>query len=263
MSDYRPVDVSLYKQAEEEGLSLDSSFRFHCHEGLACFNQCCRAPTIILSPYDILRLKQCLGLTSGELLERYTLPGTEELSNLPLVFIDAYSSPEGGCPFVGPAGCTVYAHRPAACRLFPITMGSGLTPQGVADYYFCRKLDYCRGFAGEVEWTVAAWQANQGFAEYDRGRRDWLEILVRQAGSRVDDRVQELVATIAYDPDRFRQAIFAPRFLPALALADQTLENLRNDDLAFLQFSYSYLKSILFAEDAAMLKAARRALCIP
>ena len=241
--------VSLYQQKESEALSLQSSFRFHCHDGLAYFNRCCQAPTIVLSPYDILRLKQFLGLTSGEFLRRYTLPGTEEFSNLPLAFIDAFRSPGGGCPFIGPNGCTVYAERPAACRLFPITMGSRLTAAGLVDYYFCRKLDYCRGFAGEVEWTVASWQANQGFIEFDQGRREWLEILLTAGlqGPR-EDQVRDLVGTVAYDLDQFRQALLEPAFLQTNGFKDPPLEELRRDDLALLQFSYRYLKTILFAD---------------
>ena len=61
----KPTQVSLYQQEEQEALSLESKFHFHCHAGLACFNQCCRTPTIVLSPYDLLRLKQALGLSSG------------------------------------------------------------------------------------------------------------------------------------------------------------------------------------------------------
>jgi hypothetical protein len=247
MAQDRPV--SLYRQKEAEGLALESSFKFHCHEGLSCFNRCCQAPTIVLSPYDILRLKQFLGLTSGEFLGRYTLQGTEEFSNLPLVFIDAFRSPGGGCPFVGARGCTVYAQRPAACRLFPITMGSRLTEDGLVDYYFCRKLDYCRGFAGQVEWTVASWQANQGFVEFDQGRREWLEILLK-AGLQgpLEVQVRDLVATVAYDLDQFRQSLLEPAFLKTNGLEDQALEEGRRDDLALLQFSYRYLKTILFTD---------------
>ncbi len=250
MAEDRPV--SLYQQQEEESLSLQSRFKFQCHDGLACFNQCCRTPTIVLSPYDLLRLKQYLGLTSGEFLQRYTLQGTEEWSNLPLVFIDAYRSPEGGCPFIGPQGCTVYAQRPAACRLFPITMGSRLTAAGIVDYYFCRRVNYCQGFDSEVEWTVASWQANQGFVEFDQGRREWLEILL-QAGLQgpVEAQVRDLVATVAYDLDQFRQSIFAPGFTETRGLDDQALEGLRTDDLALLKFSYRYLKALLFTAGAS------------
>jgi Fe-S-cluster containining protein len=255
--------VSLYKQVDQAGLSLHSSFTFHCHAGLACFNKCCRTPTIVLSPYDILRLKQCLGITTGEFLQRYTRQETEQTSNLPLVFIDAYRATGSGCPFLGPSGCRVYPHRPAACRLFPITMGSQLTEHGIVDYYFCRKLDYCRGFASDVHWTVESWKTNQGFAEYDQGRREWLEILLRQGlkeAPQVDAQIQNLFATIAYDLDQFRRLLSDPAMLKAHGydLDGNTLEYLKKSDLALLNFSYRFLKSVLFPEDAGLLQAARR-----
>ncbi|MCK9377914.1 MAG: YkgJ family cysteine cluster protein [Syntrophobacterales bacterium] len=251
MAPDKPAGVSLYKQADQAGLTFDSRFTFHCHAGLACFNRCCRTPTIILSPYDILRLKQHLGITSGEFLRRYTLRETEARSHLPLIFIDAFRSPENGCPFLGPEGCAVYAHRPAACRLFPITMGSQLTSEGVVDHYFCRRLDYCQGCAGEVEWTVASWMANQGFEEYDRGRQAWIEMLLKEGLKEpleVDARVQDLIATMAYDLDRFRRLIAEPAFLEIYKLNERERKELQTDDLALLKFSYRYLHSVLFED---------------
>ena len=261
MAEDQPETVSLYQQKDQESLSLDSSFMFHCHADLPCFNQCCRTPTIILSPYDLLRLKQGLGITSGQLLERYTRQEIEPNSNLPLLFIDAYRSSEGGCPFLGAHGCTVYPYRPAACRLFPLTMGSRLTPDGVEDHYFCRRLDYCRGFETGVEWTVADWLANQGFNEYDQGRREWLEILLKaglEESPEVDALTQDLFATLAYDLDRFRRLVFDPVFLEAYELKAEAMEDLRTDDLALLKFSYRWLPSVLSAAGAQKLAAVIR-----
>jgi Fe-S-cluster containining protein len=247
MPEDRPDLVSVYREKDQASLSLQSRFKFHCHDGLACFNRCCRTPTIILSPYDILRLKQCLGITSGEFLQRYTLRETEEMSNLPLIFLDPFSPQGNGCPFLGDSGCLVYSQRPAACRLFPITMGSQLTEHGIVDYYFCRKLDYCLGFATDVEWTVESWQANQGFGEYDLGRSAWLEFILKQGLlGPVDGRVQELFATGAYDLDKFRQLLGESSFLQDWDLDAETLIALKVNDLALLDFSYRYLKSVLF-----------------
>jgi len=228
---------------------------------LSCFNRCCRTPTVILSPYDLLRLKQRLGITSGELLQRYTRQEIDPQSGLPLVFLDAFRSEDGDCPFLGAAGCTVYAHRPAACRLFPITMGSRLTPAGIEDHYFCRRLDYCQGFAVDLEWTVESWKADQGFEEYDQGRRGWLEILL-QAGVEeaptVDALVQDLFATLAYNLDRVRTLVFEPAFLQAYGLTGRDLEYLKTDDPALLQFSYPYLASVRSAAGARLLAAVIR-----
>jgi Fe-S-cluster containining protein len=245
----RPEAVSVYKEIDQTQLSLTSEFTFHCHRGLACFNRCCRTPTIILSPYDILRLRQFLGITSSEFLKRYTRWQTEARSNLPLVFLDPFMAAEPGCPFLGNAGCTVYSQRPAACRLFPITMGSQLTPKGLVDHYFCRELDYCRGFGSDVQWTVESWQADQGFGEYDRGRRAWLELMLKQALlGPVDGRVQELFATIAYDLDKFRQLIAEPAFQQACGADSEIMENLNTaaSDTALLDFGYRNLNSVLF-----------------
>jgi len=242
----KPTKVSLYQQGEPEALSLESRFQFHCHAGLACFNQCCRTPTILLSPYDLLRLKQALKLSTGEILAHYTVMGSDEASNLPLVFVDAFRAGRGGCPFLGQEGCKVYQHRPAACRLFPITMGSQLTEHGLMDHYFCRRLAYCRGFAASREWTVASWQENQGFKEFDQGRQEWLEILL-QTGlmGPVSDKIHDLVTVVAYDLDQFHQIIKAGGFPGAHDLTEQLLVELLTDDLALLKFSYRHLKSIL------------------
>jgi Fe-S-cluster containining protein len=261
MAPDRPERVSLYKEIDQASLSLDSTFTFHCHADLPCFNQCCRTPTIILSPYDILRLKQALGITSGELLQRYTRQEIEPESNLPLVLIDPCRSEESRCPFLGAPGCLVYAHRPAACRLFPITMGSRLTADGVVDYYFRRKLDYCRGFDAEVQWTLKSWMANQGFSEYDQGRRAWIDILLqagRQEPGEVDALVQDLFATLAYDLDKFRRLVSEPAFLQAYGVDARESASLQTDDLALLRLSYRVLPTLLTREGLRRLIAVIR-----
>ena len=73
----------------------------------------------------------------------------------------------------------------------------------------------------EAEWTVASWMADQGFTEYDQGRREWLEILLKAGVTEelvVDALVQDLFATLAYDLDRFRRLVFDPVFLEAYDL---------------------------------------------
>ena len=43
-------------------MNLDSTFRFSCHPGVACFNRCCADVNIFLTPYDVLRMKNRLGI---------------------------------------------------------------------------------------------------------------------------------------------------------------------------------------------------------
>ena len=64
-------------------LGLQSKFRFECHKRVRCFTACCRGINIILTPYDIIRLKNRLGLSSDEFLAIYTTPQLLEKTDLP------------------------------------------------------------------------------------------------------------------------------------------------------------------------------------
>ena len=55
-------------------LEGDAVIQFRCHKDIDCFNACCKNIDIMLTPYDILRLKQRLGITSTEFLRQYTEP---------------------------------------------------------------------------------------------------------------------------------------------------------------------------------------------
>ncbi|HID01951.1 MAG TPA: YkgJ family cysteine cluster protein, partial [Desulfobacterales bacterium] len=47
-------------------------FNFHCHEGVDCYMVCCRNVDMFLYPYDVLRLKETLKITSQEFMESNT-----------------------------------------------------------------------------------------------------------------------------------------------------------------------------------------------
>lgn len=253
--------LALYQGPDDTetrtSLSQESVFRFRCHAGLACFNRCCREATIILSPYDILRLSRRLGLTTGEFLKRHTCRQEESRSRLPLVLVKPART--GGCPFLGEGGCQMYEDRPAACRLFPLTQGSELTPQGVVDRYFLRRLEFCQGFAGGRDWTITAWQVDQGFAEFDRPRRPWLHLLLKQAQpGRIppDHRLLSQFYLMAYDLDAFRTFLVESGFFKAHGLSLEELRPLARNELALLRFSAGYLEYLLFPEEAPPLNQA-------
>ena len=170
-------------------------------------------------------------------------------------------SPEAGMPFPRGPGLHGLSPSPGGLPPFPLTMGSRLTPDGVEDHFFCRRLDYCRGFATGDEWTVADWMANQGFPEYDQGRREWLEILLKAGLAEppvVDALIQDLFAILAYDLDKFRRLVFDPVFLEAYEIEAETLEDFKTDDLALLKFSYRFLPTLLSPEGTRKLAAVIR-----
>ena len=101
-------------------LAPDAAFRFACNPEVPCFNACCRDLHQTLTPYDILRLKRRLGMTSDRFLAAYTTRHIGPESGLPIVCLKPRAADHLACPFVSPEGCTVYPDRPASCRLYPL-----------------------------------------------------------------------------------------------------------------------------------------------
>ena len=64
-------------------LTLESRFQFRCHNNIACFNACCQSIDITLTPYDILRLKRRLRMSSKEFVARYTVPFEMDAHGMP------------------------------------------------------------------------------------------------------------------------------------------------------------------------------------
>ena len=259
--------VNIYLDQEEaKQLSSESRFHFNCHSRLACFNQCCQKPTIILKPYDIIRLRKRLKITSGEFLERYTTKVVEEKSFLPLVMLDIDKEEGTGCPFLEPEGCSVYEDRPGACRLFPITQGSSLEENGIRDSYFCKCLDFCQGFIEGQEWTVARWKSNQGLEPYDELNRQWLEIILKRSTlspPAEDARASAVFSMVAYDLDKFRHFVFETPFLEIYEIPQDVAAVLQESDSELLRFGYKYIKMVLLIEDVLQMKEEMKVLPEP
>ena len=52
----------------------DTKISFRCYKGIKCWNSCCSNIDISLTPYDVIRLKNRLGMKSWDFLREYTVP---------------------------------------------------------------------------------------------------------------------------------------------------------------------------------------------
>ncbi|MCI5127618.1 MAG: YkgJ family cysteine cluster protein, partial [Candidatus Electrothrix sp. AUS3] len=93
-----------------EKLSLDSPLQFECHPGVSCFTACCHNIQIVLTPYDILVLRKRLNIPAHDFIVQYTEPTYLEKTDMPGVQIKL-TEEKNACPFVTPAGCSVYEDR--------------------------------------------------------------------------------------------------------------------------------------------------------
>ncbi len=234
-------------------LDASSSFCFECHPKLECFTRCCSDVNIVLTPADVLALARRSGLTTRQFLDRRTLmPITKEL-HLPVVMLRMGPAPEKRCPFVSAQGCSVYADRPWACRMYPV--GMALPParagQEPAPAYFLFEDDFCHGRHDGRRWSVEAWERDQGLRareELEKGFRELVGHPWFIGGRQLDARRIEMFFMAAYDLDTFRQFLFSTSFLSRFELDDGLVESLRRDDHALLRFGYRWLRFALFGE---------------
>jgi Fe-S-cluster containining protein len=255
------VDFNM-RVVEPRKLTKDSRFKFRCHPGVSCFTECCGTTTIILTPYDILRLRARLGITSGEFLDKYTRTEEHDKSGLPVIIMDM---PRFGnrCPFVRPVtGCQVYTDRPATCRYYPIGQGTLITEEGVDEFYFYVREPHCKGYEEEDQWTVETWRRDQGVDHYDVMNLEWKTLMLRRGtdgGPVTDERGNKLFHMVMYDLDQFRRFVFKSRFLQIFDVDDDLQERLWNNDEELLKFGYKYVKTALKLADEVPLREGQAA----
>ena len=150
-------------------ISLSDRFYFKCTDTSACFNACCRDLNQFLTPYDILRMKRYLGMTSTDFLKRYCAKHIGPQSGLPVVTLKPPDPHELTCPFVTPSGCAIYPDRPSSCRMYPLVrMLSRSRETGeITKRYMILRESHCLGFEQENSQTVAEWILRQGLLPYN------------------------------------------------------------------------------------------------
>ena len=150
----------------------DDTFKFACSPAVSCFNACCRDLNQFLMPYDILRLKNRLGITSTAFITQYTSQHIGPETGLPVLTLKADPAAGLECPFVSPSGCRVYEDRPASCRMYPLARAVSRNRETgrITEHFALIREDHCRGFDEGREPTVGEWIAAQGPELNDHSR---------------------------------------------------------------------------------------------
>ncbi|MFH1687653.1 MAG: YkgJ family cysteine cluster protein [bacterium] len=259
MSDIERFKESILK--EHPRLNENSSFRFRCHPKVACFNDCCSDVNIFLTPYDILRLKSRLGISSQEFLDKYTILPFDKNLKYPAVLLRMGENEKRACQFVGEKGCTVYTDRPWACRMYPLGMASPAEPGGspaMNDFFFLLKEDVCHGHQEDNEYTVKSWLDDQGIDEYNQAGELWKEMTLHpyfQSDDVMPPQKIEMFFMVCYNLDKFRSFVFGSSFLDKFEVDSDTQAKIETDDNELLKFGYTWLRFALFGEKTMTVKS--------
>lgn len=247
-------DVPYESPVQPHQLRAEDEFQFDCHPGVPCFNACCKNIEIQLTPYDILRLKRRLGVTSDEFVARYTMPFEMDQHGMPGLRM-ATKPGTKACVFLEESGCSVYSDRPTVCRYYALgNMGVRKKDSAVVEEaYFLVKEPHCKGHLEPKTQTVDEYRKAQGADLYDQMNREWRDIIIKKRTSgptigRPSDRSMQLFDMCSYDMDSFRDFIQSPGFRGLVALDPDELQELIADEEKRLAFAFRFLKQVLFGE---------------
>jgi Fe-S-cluster containining protein len=248
-----PVLPTMYEGSKE--------IQFSCHKGIGCWNACCSNIDISLTPYDIIRLKKRLGMTSTQFLRDYTVPHEMEKDGIAGV---KFRPVENGtaCRFMKPEGCSVYEDRPTACRYYPVALLSMRRQDEYTDTqsYALVKEDHCLGHAVARQLTIDQYRQEQGVVEYDDLARGWRQLILKKksTGPAIGApslKSRQLFFMACYDIDTFRDFVDSGAFGKLFKLGAEEKAMLMADDIELLQFSFRFLKQVLFGEQSIALDA--------
>ncbi|GAB6181127.1 YkgJ family cysteine cluster protein [Desulfotomaculum defluvii] len=216
-----------------KNLKSTDKFYFSCHDGLACFKQCCRDINIFLTPYDVLRLKQYLGMASEKFIEKHTHVLWAPGSGFPVVILKMRED-NLVCPFITDYGCKVYQVRPWSCRMAPVEVRA----QDI--YGIAFEKSRCHGLTENKEWTVKEWMENQGLSDYEEPEESFAQIpmKIKLTGDKdLDQSIMKMIFIGCYNLDKFRKILMTN---PELTQDAEPPFDL-NDDLSLMKFAFKWL----------------------
>ncbi len=252
---YNAADFPFDSPVVPEMCDGNKVIQFQCRKGISCWNACCSNIDISLTPYDIVRLKQRMDISSGEFLQKYTVPYELEKDGLAGVKLRPV---EGGtaCQFMQPEGCGVYEDRPTACRYYPVALLSMRKQDEYTDTnsYALVKEDHCKGHLEARTLTIDAYRKEQGVEEYDELARGWRQLILKKKSSgpsigKPSKRSLQLFFMACYDVDRLREFVVSEGFTRLYDIPADEMKQLLIDDTELMLFGFRFLKQVLFGEN--------------
>jgi hypothetical protein len=169
---------------------------------------------------------------------------------VPVVFLKMEDGSKK-CSLLGEQGCQVYAHRPWACRMYPLGMAEPADPrQSAQRFYFVVKEELCHGHGKGGECAVREFIQSQGIEPYDLMQTSFRKLLMLAAERKepLSDDQAAMYFMALYDLDRFRRFVFETRFLELFDIDESVVEEVRSNDEELLELAIKWLAFSLFRQ---------------
>ena len=231
-------------------MEREHPFNFNCYPEVSCFTNCCQDITIALTPYDVLRLKKGLEISSDEFLEKHTIIISKEKRLIPLVILKMNENNKK-CPFVSRQGCIVYNDRPWPCRMYPLNMNDDGTFSLITD------VSRCSGLKENDIWKISDWLGDQGVSPYDEMNEHFSSLLIQLQAQKLDidnPKIQQMTFMALYNLDKFRDFVFRSSFLDRLEVEPKRIKKIIESDEDLLIFAYDWITFGLFGKKVFWVK---------
>ncbi len=229
----------------------DDPLHFKCGSENECFNECCRDLNQTLTPYDILRLKKNLGISSQQFIRQYTSLHQGPESGLPILTFKPNPETDHECPFVTSKGCSVYEDRPASCRMYPLARAIARSRETgeIGEFFAVIEEPHCKGFCNTSGQTVKSWLAGQDVEKHNQQNDKLMELISlknRVLPGKLDGAQSDIFYLALYDLDEFRIQIFESDLLKDLNMPSQVFDTIKTSDETLLNLGIEWVKYMLF-----------------
>ncbi len=234
-------------------VTADNELIFSCHPKVTCFTECCRELDLALSPYDVLRLKRHLQLSSTKVLEQYVIIEWDEGQVFPTCYLTMVDDGRASCVFLATSGCSVYENRPGSCRTYPIGRGASRRADGsLAESLVLIQEPHCKGFAEQQPQTVAQYLEDQGMASYNKFNDALLQLIhhprIQQGEFKPSRRQLDQYILALYDLDQFRRQMTDGTIATRSPLTPSQLQGIAGSDEELLLLGIQWLLQEYFGE---------------
>lgn len=229
-------------------LKPGKTFSFSCFPGISCFNACCGDLNLMMTPYDVLRLRNHLGMDSKKFVNTHLEISRTPETGFPMVRLRMLDNRKRSCPFVRDEGCSVYENRPGACRTYPLGRASCLDDDGkLIEQFFIVQEPHCNGFKETKEWTSSEWLKDQGLERYNEVNDRYMRLMtkVRRMGKALDDRQLNMTFLALYQVDNFKKFIKDMNVFTRLEVSEEVQKLIFEDDEKCLGFALDWIELVL------------------
>ena len=230
----------------------DTPFCFDCHPKVGCFGMCCKDVDMYLYPYDIIRMKNNVGMDSQEFLKNHTFSAFRDNPFFPSVMLKMADASKKPCPFLVSQGCSIYEDRPSSCRTYPLERGVARAEgsRGREDFYFLKQVEHCLGHKEDKQWQVEAWIVDQKIQPYNDMNDLWVDLdsvfRANPWGEGPEGTKKLQMAFMAcFNVDKLRDFVFNSSFLTRFNISPERTGLMKKDDVAMMVFGFEWVRFFL------------------